>query len=310
MRRKHKLESQAIIAPFEPKLFALAAAAALALAACGHREKPTAAPHYLVGAPYQLDGTWYYPQESFRYDETGLAVRLPDRIGLTADAEAFDPTAMAGAHQTLQLPAIALVTNLENGRQIRIRLNDRGPANPGRLIGLTRRAADLLGLPPNGAAQVRVEVQDVPSQALRDQLHAGPAGITAAPVGAVTAETLPPPGSTRTPTPAQAPPRVAPPPPAIAAEASVPDRLPATFAQGSPRPGRLWLRAGQFSQAVYANTVKADLSALPVEIRREGEAHAPRFVVMAGPFASVAEADAALDQARRAGVTDAVIVVE
>ena len=61
---------------------------------------------------------WHYPREDFRYDATGLAERLPDRSGLTADGEAFDPASMAGAHPTLQLPSIARVTNLENGRQV------------------------------------------------------------------------------------------------------------------------------------------------------------------------------------------------
>jgi rare lipoprotein A len=289
---------------------ALALALGLALAGCGQRQPaPVPSPHYVVGAPYQAGGTWYYPRESFDYDATGLAVRLPDRTGLTADGEAFDPSAMAGAHQTLQLPAIALVTNLENGRQIQVRLNDRGPADPGRLVGLTRQAADLLGVPADGVAQVRVQVESGPSQALRDRLQGGPKGITAAPVGVVTEEDLPPPGgrqtATRSPMAARKLQETAPAP----AE-TVPDRLPATVEQGIARPGRLWLQAGQFSQSIYANTVKADLSGLPVEIRREGRGRGARFTVMAGPFASVTAADSALDQARAAGVTDAVIVVE
>ena len=288
---------------------AAALAAALALASCGPRRPPlVATPHYLVGAPYEAAGTWFYPREAFRYDVTGLAERLPDRAGLTADGEVFDPAAMAAAHQTLQLPAIARVTNLENGRRIRVRLNDRGPANPGRLIALTRAAADLIGLAPGGAAQVRVEVESGPSQALRDRLQGAPAGITAAPVTGVTAESLPAPGG-RAAEVARVAPSTAPDQPSPA-EPDVPDRLPATVEQGPEQPGQLWLKAGQFSQARYANTVKATLSMLPVEIRREPGARVPSFLVMAGPFASVAAADTALDQARAAGVTDATIVVE
>lgn len=287
----------------------LAVGAGAALASCGPR-RPTvvATPHYVIGAPYQAGGAWYYPHEAFRYDATGLAERLPDRRGQTADGEVFDPAGMAGSHQTLQLPAIARVTNLQNGRRIRVRLNDRGPDNPGRIIGLTRRAADLLDLPPDGAAPVRVEVESGPSQALRDRLQGGPKGITAAPVGAVLAESLPAPGSRA------APVRVAPAPAqdiaAPSADLEVPDQLPPTVEQTPLQPGRLWLRAGQFSQPGYANAVKTNLSLLPVEVRREQEGRTASFVVMAGPFASVAAADRALDQARSAGVTDAVIVVE
>jgi rare lipoprotein A len=284
-------------------------AAALALAGCAHR--PLApSPHYVVGPAYEAGGVWRYPREEFRYNATGLAERLPDRRGLTADGEAFDPAAMAGAHRTLQLPAIATVANLENGRQARIRLNDRGPTNPGRILGLTRRAADLLGVPATGAAQVRVQVDSAASQALRDRLQGAPKGITAAPRGAVTAENLPPPEDAASP----ARPRVAAPRPVPEAtgspDADVPDRLPEVVQQETPQPGQLWIRAGQFSQAMYANRIKAKLSGLPVEVRRESLPRSPSFVVLAGPFASVAAADAALDQARAAGVTDAMIVVE
>ncbi len=62
------------------------------------------------------------------------------------------------AHRTLQLPAVVTVTNLENGAPWPCGVNDRGPVNPGRVIGLSDRAADLLGVPRGGTAQVRVAV--------------------------------------------------------------------------------------------------------------------------------------------------------
>ncbi|RYY09856.1 MAG: hypothetical protein EON55_17515, partial [Alphaproteobacteria bacterium] len=139
--------------------FGPALSVALLCASCSHRISPStppATPHYVIGTAYQLGGTWHYPLEQFEYDATGLAERLPDRAGLSTDGELADPLAMAGAHPTLQLPAIVDVTNLDNGRQIRIRLTDHGPANPGRLIGLTRKAAELLGLSDTGAIPVRV----------------------------------------------------------------------------------------------------------------------------------------------------------
>ena len=66
---------------------------------------------------------------------------------LTADGEAFDQSALAAAHQTLQLPAVARLTNLENGLQVMVRINDRGPATPHRLVEVTRRTADAAAVP-------------------------------------------------------------------------------------------------------------------------------------------------------------------
>ncbi|MGH7210703.1 MAG: septal ring lytic transglycosylase RlpA family protein, partial [Acetobacteraceae bacterium] len=163
------------------------------LAGCGlfGRAPPAPAPqprYVLENAWRSPAGIWFYPQQSFSYDETGLAaVYGPRHPPLTTDGEAYDPQAMAAASQTLQLPAIARVTNLENGRQAVVRVNDRGPASPSRLIALTPRAAALLGVPADGTAQVRVQVESGPSQALAQALQ-GPAGrlaIAAAPVGAV-----------------------------------------------------------------------------------------------------------------------------
>jgi rare lipoprotein A len=282
---------------------------ALALAGCVRPAGPPSAPHYVVGEPYQAGGRWYYPKEEFRYDATGLAELVPDRTGLTADGEAFDPAAMAGAHPTLQLPAVARVTNLENGRQVVIRLNDRGPGHPGRILGVTRRAAELLGFPSQGAARVRVEVEDGPSQALRDRLRGGPSGVSAAPRGEVAEESLaPPPGIA-----ASARGRVVATPVVRVAETvapEAPDRLPETVEQVAPRPGQLWLEAGRFGQISYANQVSARLSGLPVHVEREAGGRSPAFRVIAGPFGSAAEADAALDRAVAAGVGDAEIVVE
>ena len=215
---------------------------------------------------------------------------------------------MAGAHPTLQLPAIVDVTNLDNGHQIRIRLTDRGPANPGRLIGLTRRAADLLGLSDTGAIPVHVVLDSAASQALRDRLGGGPKGITAAPITGVSAESLPPPGKTLS--------RVA------GTTSQRPETLPDTGLAGALEPlpqtvqnvavqsGRLWVRAGRFTLPRYADTQKNKLFGVDVRVQRENGRRQSGYVVMAGPFDSVAAADAGLDLVRHAGVTDATIVVE
>lgn len=284
--------------------------APLLLAGCGPRKTAQApAPHYTVGTAYEAGGVWRYPAEDFQLDATGIAAVLPDRTGLTADGEAYDEAAMAAAHPTLQLPAIARVTNLETGLQALVRVNDRGPANPARLIGLTRAAAHRLGVSPDGPARVRVQVESGPSQALRDSLQGGAAGVAAAPRGAVASTTLEPlPGIGRSSRGRSAAAVV----PAAAAplEADVvPDRLPDTVVQVAATPGQLWIRAGEFGLRRYADQVSGRLGGLArVESARTGRGQV--FRVRSGPYRDVAAADMALDRAVHAGLTDAHIVVE
>lgn len=284
---------------------------ALAVTGCVRRPPPAApGAHYVVGQGYQRAGTWFYPHEDFHYAATGLAMVQADRAGVTADGEAIDPAALNAAHQTLQLPAVVLVTNLETGLQVRVRVNDRGPDTPARLIALSRRAGQLLGI--QGTAAVRVEVDEAMSLALRQQLNGGPTlALTAAPRAAVTAEALaPPPGigqSTRAS-------RTGATPPASTASAAsgpqVPDRLPETVSRVAPVPVSLMITAGTFGQAGYARQVAARLANMGARVERTRDGRSERFSVRAGPFASVAAADMALDQALSAGVTDARIVVE
>jgi rare lipoprotein A len=177
----------------------LAAGLALGLSLAGCMPPPAPKPdaRYMLGEPYSLGGLWSYPREEFGRTETGLATVLPDqRAGRrTANGEVFDPGLLLGAHRTLQLPAIVAVWNLETGRELRVRVNDRGPVQPGRVIGLSARAAALLGVPPGGTAQVRVTVEDGPSRALARALPTTerPAvQVEAVPVAAVERESLAP----------------------------------------------------------------------------------------------------------------------
>ena len=77
-----------------------------------------------------------------------------ERVG--ADGEAFDPSTPSAAHKTLPLPCIVEVTNLDNGRKIRVRVNDRGPFAEGRILDVSRQAAEDLGFLGKGMAKVRV----------------------------------------------------------------------------------------------------------------------------------------------------------
>ena len=292
-------------------LAAAVLAAAVCLPGCARRAAPLAGiPHYVVGPGYQAGGTWYYPDERFQYDATGLATVQTAKGGLTRNGEAVDPGGMTAAHQTLQLPSVARVTNLENGLQVLVRVNDRGPATPARILAVSPRVAELLAF-RGGAARVRVQVEEGPSLALREQLGGGPRlALSAAPRTAVTSEALaPPPGVRRSARARDAGPVAA--GPALApAEAAVSISLPERAERVSVGPGLLVLRAGSFGQMSYARQVAARLAGIGARVERVQEARAERYDVLAGPFASVESADAALDQAMRAGVSDARIRVE
>jgi hypothetical protein len=119
--------------------------AILLLAGCS-TPAPVPQPRYVLGEGYRQGGLWSYPREEFDLSETGIAAILPtSAAGLTANGELRDNRGMLAAHRTLQLPAIVTVTNMENGRSLRLRVNDRGPQMAGRLIGVTPRAGELLG---------------------------------------------------------------------------------------------------------------------------------------------------------------------
>ena len=208
--------------------------------------------------------------------------------------------------QTIQLPAIVQVTDLENGRQILVRVNDRGPVSPARIIALSPRAATLLAMPPSGTARVRVQIDQVLSRRLVEQMGGGPRlQIATARPESVTAQDLPPVGGGSSGT-AQTIGAAAP----EAAGPDVPDRLPERVTSTYAEPGTLYLRCGSFGRFTYANQVAARLSGLGADVLRSRNGHQTAFAVRAGPFATLAQADAALAQALRAGVIDARITVE
>ncbi len=297
------------------KRLTLVTVLAIGLASCGPTPPPAPSVHYTVGPAWQgAEGVWFYPSESFSSDQTGIAaIAGDDHPPLTADGERFDQSLLTAGHQTLQLPSIVMVTNLDNGRALLVRVNDRGPAAPGRVIELTKRAAELLRLKPGDP--VRVQVQEGPSRQLADQLQAGQPGqpaVEAAPLGKVQSTSLAPPAGVAASTRGrQAPsgPRMAAAAEAPAA-AALPTRLPEHVLQGTPYQGHLLIRAGDFGRLEFAERVEAKLTGLPARIERSRIGRSENYRVAIGPFTSLAAADAALDRALKGGVTDARIVVE
>ena len=121
-------------------------------------------------APYVVNGRRYEPmslEEAGKYEEKGIAswygeeTRKQKDGHMTANGEAFDPDGLNAAHKYLPLPSYVKVTNLENGKSIILRVNDRGPFVEDRIIDLSAGAAKKLGYFKRGTARVKVEAIDV-----------------------------------------------------------------------------------------------------------------------------------------------------
>ncbi|HEY9056116.1 MAG TPA: septal ring lytic transglycosylase RlpA family protein [Aurantimonas sp.] len=112
-----------------------------------------------VGKPYKVRGQWYYPKDEPGYVNTGISSWYgPNFHGrLTANGEIYDMYGLSAAHKTFPLPSYAMVTNLENGNRVMVRVNDRGPYAHGREIDVSSQAADLLDFKTAGTAKVKVE---------------------------------------------------------------------------------------------------------------------------------------------------------
>jgi len=121
-----------------------------------HRGQPS----YKVGSAYQINGVWYHPRVDYDYDETGLASWYGEAFDgqATANGEIYDLNQLSAAHKTLPLPSVVEVTNLRNGRSLRLRVNDRGPYVDGRIIDVSRRASQLLGFETSGTTPARVRI--------------------------------------------------------------------------------------------------------------------------------------------------------
>ncbi len=127
-----------------------------------------------LGEPYEMGGATYIPVDVFNYDEAGYASWYGQELSgrNTANGELFNPDGITGAHRTLPLPSYVEVTALDTGKTILVRLNDRGPASPDRVIDLSAGAARQLGIMEKGAVPVRVRRVN-PPEAERAMLRTG-----------------------------------------------------------------------------------------------------------------------------------------
>ena len=134
------------------------------------RREPVA--RYGNKSPYTVLGRTYEVLPTARgYRERGLASWYGTKFHgrLTSSREPYDMYKMTAAHKTLPLPTYVRVTNLENGRSLVVRVNDRGPFHEGRIIDLSYTAAIRLGVHTKGTARVEVEALDagVPDPGIR-----------------------------------------------------------------------------------------------------------------------------------------------
>lgn len=243
-----------------------------------------------IGAPYQIGGRTYTPVDQTDYDEVGYASWYGSELGgqPTANGEAFAPAAVSAAHRTLPLPSYVEVTRLDTGRTILARINDRGPADPNRLIDLSAGAAEQLGITDVGMVQVRVRRTN-PVESERLALRQGvavPARLdtpdSLLEILRERAARLPRPAAWR--------------PPAAPQPATAPARPASTDAGFVVQVGAFGsrARAEEVARRTGANVVQA------------GTVYRVRYA----PFATEAEARAAIARAAAAGQPGAVIIRE
>ncbi|MEE2760136.1 MAG: septal ring lytic transglycosylase RlpA family protein [Pseudomonadota bacterium] len=277
---------------------------------------------YKVGTPYEVAGVWYYPKVDYGYDERGIASWYgPGFHGKhTANGEIYNQNALTAAHKTLPMPSIVSVTNLENGRSLRLTVNDRGPFVNGRIIDVSRRAAQLLGMRGKGTAKVRVQILAAESRALA--VGSGSRGTLVAradpPIHSdinvskpgVSSEILaPPPGAGNSPLQSQ---NFGPPGQRVPDRVIVqPNRPDGSLTMTNVTPTDMYVQAGAFGEYENAFKVSNRLHSLDgIKITSAIVNGREYFRVRAGPIKEIADADRILEQMIRTGFPGARIVVD
>lgn len=289
---------------------------------------------YKVGAPYKIKGKWYYPKEDFAYSETGIASWYGSYFHgrATANGEIYNMNDLTAAHKTLQMPSMVRITNLENGRSLNLRVNDRGPFVEGRIIDVSRRASQLLGFHDQGIAKVKVEILANESRVMAGlappqsakPTTAAPAVKSKGGTYATAAVAPVPVGRSTVQASADRPqePRVL---PRLEAARSTPPRARNTLAPSGPITGStqqmrpvesvgmrdIYVQAGAFSHVDKAETARAQLRNVgPVTISAVQRDGRDLFRVRVGPLASEDEADRLLAAVVRAGFSTSQVVHE
>lgn len=115
--------------------------------------------YYKIGIPYKINGKKYYPKKDKKYKETGIASWYGRRFHnrKTANGEIYNMHDYTCAHRTLPMPSLVKITNLENGKSVVARVNDRGPFAKNRIIDVSQNVAEELNFKTKGTAKVKIE---------------------------------------------------------------------------------------------------------------------------------------------------------
>ncbi len=268
------------------------------------------APVKATSKPYQIKEKWYYPQCHYHHHEIGLASWYgPGFHGkLTSLGDRFNAYGLTAAHKTLPLPSIVRVTNLENGRQIKVLINDRGPFISGRVIDLSMRAAQLLGTYQKGLAKVRIDVLvDESLMAAKSYRRTNPLSKTLLahylkPLAPIAPEIKPPvalayhPGSSVSPPPSPGLPPIKP--------TSV-----LAIKKGAMKSGNIYIQAGAFSNQGNASRVALKLQSIAeTSIMPTVSGAKKMYRVRIGPIENFHQADKLLETVISSGHRDAKIV--
>ena len=276
---------------------------------------PRIEPRARSGNPpfYVVFGKRYYVlSSSVGYRERGVASWYGPGFHKvrTSIGEPYDMYGMTAAHKTLPLPAYARVTNLQNGRSVVVRVNDRGPFVGNRIIDLSYSAAAKLDMLRNGTAMVEVRTIDPSAPPPVVTASATPAPAAAPPAATaltiVAPATAAPAGSAPTgSTPAAAPP------------ATAPGTATPTSGGGVTSPGAaataLFVQAGAFSDPANAERLAEKLRGGrygKVIVRDDQIAGRRMYRVRIGPVPSVAEFDRVVAALERAGINDAHLALD
>ena len=258
-----------------------------------------------AGPPYQVEGKWYVPTYEPNYDEIGIASWYgPTFHGKdSASGEKFDENAMTAAHPTLPIPSLVRVTNLENGRSVVVRLNDRGPFVDDRIIDMSRAAGKALDMQAKGTARVRVQY-----------VGPAPAEHNTAPAQQVEVRQIAP-----APQVSATPVKFSIPVMEIASE-PLPDLVPAqeVAVAVAPPPARpavraakqdgFFVQAGSFADLGNAHAALSKVSfAGPVSVVEADIKGATYYRVMVGPWATRGQAEQAQDRLVESGTRSFVI---
>jgi rare lipoprotein A len=279
---------------------------------------PAADPRFKIGKPYAINGVWYRPRVDWGYEEVGMASWYGPQFHkeATANGEQFDMHAISAAHRTLPLPSIVEVTNLENGKRLKLRVNDRGPFARDRIIDLSRAAAKMLGFHEDGTAKVRVKLVVDESMrlaglnpALAERMTPKRADATADTAVAAAATRLAADAGAARPAEGRQVANIAIPP------VSGPNQARAALGRSNGSAGngdsRAFVQAGAFADGENASRAGSKLSHLaPVVITYGGLDGRNLYRVRLGPLPSSQQAHEVLAEVARAGFADSKVIME